>query len=244
MRISSALIGIACLIASRFAHAGPPFVTDDPEPPPPGGWEINVPFIIERTPGKTEMNAPLFDLNYGLPNIQLKLEFPIEIVHQESDGTAAGAGDLLLGVKWRFFNNEKSQFQLGTYPQLLVPTGDHARNLGEGRVAYVLPLVVQKTWDKWTLYGNFGFWWQTAAESRNYFYAGAVLEREINERLTLGVEVFGNSPKERASRSDIAFNIGGTWKLNERFNLIFAGGRDIAGDTTAMGYIGLQLLTK
>jgi len=24
---------------------------------------------LERTPGRTEMNAPLFNLNYGLPNV-------------------------------------------------------------------------------------------------------------------------------------------------------------------------------
>ena len=58
----------------HFPQTGPPSVTDDdPEPPPPGGWEINVPFIPERTPDATEMDSPLFDLNYGLPNIQLKL---------------------------------------------------------------------------------------------------------------------------------------------------------------------------
>ena len=51
------------------AQAGSPFVTDDPRPHPVGGWEINVPFILERTPGRTEMNAPLFNLNYGLPNV-------------------------------------------------------------------------------------------------------------------------------------------------------------------------------
>ena len=232
------------LLIIHFAQAGPPFVTDDPEPPPPGRWEINVPFIVERNPGKTEMDVPLFDFNYGLPDVQLKLEFPIKIVHEDSDGTAAGAGDLLLGVKWRFLNNAQSQFQLGTYPQLLLPTGDRARGLGEGRPAFVLPLVAQKSWDKWTLYGNVGFWWQTAAETRNYFYAGAVLERELNERLTLGAELFGNSPKERGSRSDVAFNVGGIWKLNKNFNLLFTGGRDIVGNTSAMGYIGLQLLTK
>jgi hypothetical protein len=27
-------------------------------------------------------------------------------------------------------------------------------------------------------------------------------------------------------------------------NLLFTGGRDIVGDTHAMGYLGLQLLTK
>ena len=127
---------------------------------------------------------------------------------------------------------------------MLLPTGNHARGLGEGRTAFVLPLVAQKSWGKWTIYGNVGFWWQTVSEARNYFYAGAVLECEIDERLTLGAELFGNTPKERGGRSDVAFNIGGTWKLSAHLNLLFAGGRDIVGDTTAMGYIGLQLLTK
>jgi hypothetical protein len=244
LKVHFIIFGAGSLLAIALAQAGPPFVTDDPEPPPPGGWEINVPFILERTPGKTEMDAPLFDFNYGLPDVQLKLEFPVKIVHEDRDGTAAGAGDLLLGVKWRFLNDEQSQFQLGTYPQLLLPTGDEARDLGEGRPAFVLPLVAQKSWDKWTLYGNVGFWWQTAAETRNYFYAGAVLEREINDRLTLGAELFGNSPKERGGRCDIAFNVGGIWKLNKKVNLLFTGGRDVVGNTHAMAYVGLQFLTK
>jgi hypothetical protein len=244
MKTWPALIGTGFLLATGSTQAGPPFVTDDPEPPPPGGWEINVPFMLERTPGTTDMDAPLFDLNYGLPNVQLKLESPIKVVREDGSDTAAGAGDLLLGVKWRFFNNEQAQFQLGGYPQLLLPTGNHARGLGDGGSAFVLPLLVQKSWDKWTLYGNVGYWWQTGAETRNYFYAGAVVEREISERLTLGAELLGNSPKERGSRCDVAFNIGGTWKLSKHVNLLFSGGRDIVGDTTAMGYIGLQLLTK
>src|SRR5215472_16617186 len=107
MKVCCATHGIGLFLAIGSAQAGPPFVTDDPEPPAPGGWEINVPFILERTSGKTEMDAPLFDLNYGLPNIQLKLEVPVEIVHDDGDGTVSGAGDLLLGVKWRFLNNDQ-----------------------------------------------------------------------------------------------------------------------------------------
>jgi hypothetical protein len=71
-----------------------------------------------------------------------------------------------------------------------------------------------------------------------------VLERDINERLTLGLELFGNSPKEHGGRSDLAFNFGGSWKLNKHLNLLFSGGRDIVGDTHAIAYIGLQFLTK
>jgi hypothetical protein len=57
-------------------------------------------------------------------------------------------------------------------------------------------------------------------------------------------ELFGDPPKKRDGRSDVAFNLGGTWKLNKHVNLLFAGGRDIVGDTSTMGYIGLQFLTK
>jgi hypothetical protein len=235
---------IAWLTVLSSTRAGPPFVTDDPEPPPPGGWEINVPFTLERTGHETEMDALLFDVNYGLPNVQLKLEIPVKIVHEDGAGTTAGPGDLLLGVKWRFFDDEKSQVQLGTYPQVLLPTGDHRRGLGDGRPAYVLPLVAQKSWDKWTLYGNIGYTWQTATDKRDYWYSGAVLQREINERLTLGVELFGNTPKERDSHSEVAFNLGGAWKLSEHFNLHFSAGRDIAGDTTLRTYLGVQYLSK
>ena len=244
MNLHRIIAAVAVALITNLAKAGPPFVTEDPEPPPPGGWEINVPFIIERTPGKTEMNAPLFDFNYGLPNVQLKVEFPIEIVQQDRDGTAASVGDLVLGVKWRLLNDEHSKFQVGVYPQLLLPTGNRARGLGAGRPALWLPFIGQKSWDKWTLYGNVGYWWQTAAETRNYFFAGAVLEREINERLTLATELFGNSPTERGGRPDLAFNLGGTWKLNDHLNLLFSGGRDIVGDTHTTAYVGLQLLTK
>jgi Putative MetA-pathway of phenol degradation len=224
--------------------AGAPFATDDTEPPTTGGWEINVPFILERTPGTTDMDAPLFDLNYGLLGIQLKLAVPVKIVHEDSSGTVAGIGDTLIGVKWRFFNSKESQLELAISPQLLVPSGDHARGLGEGGTAFTLPLAAQKTWDKWTLYGNVGFWWRTGAETRNYFYASAVLEREISKRLTLGVELFGNSPTEPGGDSDVGFNVGGSWKLRKHVNVLFTAGRDIVGDKTALAYIGLQFLTK
>jgi hypothetical protein len=62
--------------------------------------------------------------------------------------------------------------------------------------------------------------------------------------VTLGAELFGNSPKERGGRCDIAFNIGGIWKLSKNVNLLFTGGRDVVGNTHAMAYVGLQFLTK
>jgi hypothetical protein len=244
LECKGSILIVACLFAlAHLVEAGPPFVTDDPEPTRAGGWEINVPFIIEHTAGETEMDAPLFDVNYGLPNVQLKFEAPVQIALQKTTRTA-GLGDPIAGIKWRFFADEESQLQLGVYPQLLLPIGNPRRGLGQGRPAYILPFLAQKSWAKWTVYGNVGYWWQTANDRRNYWYSGAVLEREVNDRLTIGAELFGNTPQERDGRAEVAFNIGAIWKLKEHINVLSALGRDFVGGTHLIAYVGLQFLTK
>jgi hypothetical protein len=50
--------------------------------------------------------------------------------------------------------------------------------------------------------------------------------------------------KESGVRAAVAFNVGGTWELAEHVNLLFTGGRDISGDTRALVYLGLQIVTK
>jgi hypothetical protein len=234
---------MAWLVLIGTAQAGPPFVTDDPDVPPVGGWEINIPFTLKRTPGSTQMNAPLLDFNYGLPQLQLEFDIPLA-VSSDTKATNAGLGDLLYGVKWRFFDDEKTQIQLGTYPQMFAPTGNHRRGLGGGRPNYILPLQAEKSWDKWTLYGDLGYRLQTALGQQSYWYTGAVLQREINDRLSLGFELFGNTTTVPNGRPDVAFNVGGSLKLNEHLNFIFTGGRDFVGDTHAMLYLGLQIVTK
>ncbi len=238
-------LGLGWLMAMGVAHAGPPFVTDDPGTPPAGGWEINVPFILERSQHELEMEAPLLDLNYGAAeSVQLKLEIPSRVIHEDGNATMAGPGDLLLGMKWRFFEDEKSQVQLAIYPQVLVPTGDPQRGLGDGGPGCILPLVAQKTWGKWTLFGNVGGVIQTAEGKRNYLYEGVGLTREIGGRLSLGGELYGNSSKEEDNRSNLGFNLGGTWKLREHMNLLFSAGHSIQGDSTVTAYLGLQFLTQ
>lgn len=237
-------LSIGWLLLSESVKAGPPFVTDDPEVPPVGGWEINIPFTLNRTPGLTQMNAPLFDFNYGLPQLQLEFDVPIAVSSDDRKGTTGGLGDLLYGVKWRFFDDEKTQIQLAIYPQMFAPTGNYRRGLGGGRPNYILPLLAQKSWDKWTLYGDLGYRLQSALGQQSYWYSGVVLQRDITERLSIGVELFGNTPTTQNGRPDIAFNVGGSFKLQEHLNFIFTAGRDLVGDTHAMLYLGLQIVTK
>jgi hypothetical protein len=244
MKLWQLFLAAFSLVLGDVVHAGPPFVTDDPDVPPVGAWEIDIPYILERAPGSTTMDTPLFDLNFGIPQMELNADIPIEVIHNERGGTAAGLSDIIFAVKWRFFGNENSPTELAIYPQISTPTGDYRQGLGEGRPAYALPVLAQEKWDKWSLYGNVGYWWQPGINQRNYWYAGAVIQRDITEQLNLGLELFGNTPTQRGIRPDIAFNVGGTWKLNEQLNVLFAAGRDIVGERRALLYLGLQILTK
>jgi hypothetical protein len=236
------LFGLYWLVLVGTAQAGPPFVTDDPEVPPVGGWEINIPFTLSRYPGSTQMDAPLLDMNYGLPQLQIEFDVPMAI--STDDRTDAGLGDLLYGIKWRFWDDEKTQTQIAIYPQMFAPTGNYHEGLGGGRPNYILPLLAEKSWDKWTLYGNVGYRLQKALGQQSYWYTGFVLQRDITERLSLGAELFGNTSTVPSGHPDIAFNLGGSLKLQEHLNFIFTAGRDFTGDTHAMLYLGLQIVTK
>ncbi len=188
---------------------------------------------------------PLFDINYGFRrNVQLKVEFPLLYVHPVGDGHQFGQGDTLVGVKWRFLEEEARWPQLAFYPQVVLPTGDSKRGLGDGKPSYLIPLVGQKSWNKWTVYGNLGYTVQTAKGSRNFWYSGIVINRDISERLKLGVELFGNSKKEADGHSDVAFNVGGELKLTDRYRLLFSAGRSFREGPSFAAYFGLQIILK
>jgi hypothetical protein len=232
------------LLEGCFAWAGPPFVTDDPETPAWHGWEINIPFTLESTPYALALEAPLCDLNYGFqPNVQLKAEFPLLYVHTSEGSPQLGLGDTLVGAKWRFLEEGETFPQVGIYPQAHLPTGNSERGLGEGQPSYILPLVAQKSWDKFTLYGDIGYVVQTRKGTRDFWYQGAVLLYELSDGLELGGELFGNSAKEAGGRSAGALNMGGQWKIRNGYNLLFSAGHSLWGEPTAMVYLGLQILT-
>ena len=48
--------------ASTQAQGGPPMITDDPDTPGPGYWEVNVSAVVERTRRERRLEAPFTDV--------------------------------------------------------------------------------------------------------------------------------------------------------------------------------------
>jgi hypothetical protein len=226
--------------------AGPPFVTDDPEPVEHKHGEFYVASQYAYDKDGKGGAAPLFEFNYGpLPDVHLHMIMPFTFSHVNGGPTTYGPGDLELGVKYRFIHETDSTPQVGTFPIIEIPTGDSDRNLGAGQVQVLLPIWLQKNWGPWTAYGGAGYWLNRtnpAAGDKNYLQLGGVLQRELSKTMTLGAEVFHFTRKngdEEHNRT--GFNVGTIINLSEDHHILLSAGRDIVGDNRFSAYVAYQL---
>jgi hypothetical protein len=110
--------------------AGPPYITDDPEPVEYRHWEVYLASIFTKQPEAWTATAPHLEVNYGaLPNLQLHTILPMTLYAPAQGASSYGYSDTELGAKYRFVQERKWLPQIGTFPLLEVPTGSHARNL-------------------------------------------------------------------------------------------------------------------
>ena len=81
---------VATLPRRVIAQGGPPLITDDPETPGNGHWEINVAWTLSQKQNERLFAIPLLDINYGFgEHVQLKAEVPW-LVLQDRRGNTIG----------------------------------------------------------------------------------------------------------------------------------------------------------
>jgi hypothetical protein len=247
------------LLSATAAWAGPPYLTDDPDPVPYHHWELYTFLTQDRTRNTNAVVGPALELNNGVaPSTQLHLIIPESDFAQEGI-SAHGLGDLEAGVKYRFLTETKDRPEIGTFPLVEIPTGNASEGLGNGRTWYKIPLWLQKSFGPWTSYGGGGYAYNPAPGQRSYFYGGLLVQRTLSPRLTLGGEVFGqgaqaeSDPATTASsagqqssgiavagaRSSVLWNFGGSYNFTPDLSLLFTAGHSLAGDGNRVFYLGL-----
>jgi hypothetical protein len=225
------------------ALAGPPFVTDDPEPVEYRYWEIYLASQHAKDKDGWSGTAPHFEVNYGaLPNLQLHLIAPFAYVKPNDGSSHYGFGDLELGVKYRFIQESDWRPMVGAFPIVDLPTGRRSKGLGSGHVKTFLPIWFQKSWGPWTSYGGSGYWINPGSENKNYWFFGWQAQRELSKSITLGAEVFYNTPIEKGEGGRTGFNVGTIVNFTDEHHFLFSAGRDIHGPNRFSMYIGYQLM--
>ena len=125
-----------------------------------------------------------------------------------------------------------------------VPTGNASLGFGTGHVQMFLPVWLQKDFGAWTVYGGGGYWLNPGAGNRNYWFTGAVLERKIDDQLTLGIELFHQTSNARGLPDSTGYNLGAIYEFSEHFHLLVSAGNGLQNITATNKfsyYAGLQI---
>ena len=228
-----ALGGIAalCMMACP-AVAGPPYVTDDPEPTDTGHWEIYN-FGGGTIENGTIAAAVGVDLNYGAAkNLQLTATLPFALGSDDP----FGLGDIEIAAKYKFLHQGTGfPLDVAFFPRVFVPT---AR--GSTRAQVLLPLWVERDWGKWSLFGGGGYTINPGAGNRNYWQQGVVMTRTIQPGFSLGLEYYGQGAASFSDRPVQGINLGTQIHLHGPFSLLGSIGQGLTRKQTIF-YTSLKL---
>jgi hypothetical protein len=220
-------------------------ITDDPGAPGPGKWENNIAFAFEHRDGETSYDVPAIDLNYGVgEHIQLTLQTAPVILKREDHGPIGGLGGTEAAVKWRFFDEDKSGFDMSMFPRIIfnITQSSVRRGLSGDGTRFQIPFQVAKTFGPWHADGEFGP--LASSVGRSEFLYGVVTGYEIAKPTMLMAELHGTS-RTNFTRDVLTLNFGLHHEFTEHQILILSLGHEIRSPdqpTALIGYFGMQFV--
>ena len=210
------------------ALAGPPFLTDDPDPVDRHHAEINLINQQTRADGG-RAGSDVGELNVGCAaETQCHVAVALAFNHPDAGPSRAGLGDLELGVKYRFLNRSEDGWSAAVYPTFFLPTGNAARGLGNGRAQLLLPLWVQRSAGKWRWDAGIARLINRAPDARDSWFTGLLARRSFGSRLSLGAELFRRTSTAVGTPSATGFNVGAIVHVSPHQNLLVSTGRALS----------------
>jgi Putative MetA-pathway of phenol degradation len=219
-----------CLVATctPTAQAGPPYVTDDPEPTDIHQFENYLYVQGTNAAGSFQSPGVGLEINYGaFANTQLSWSIPLN-PNPGPGGMGLVWAPLGGGIKYRFVEEDSEGWrpQVAVFPQIFIPVGSASRS---SPTTELLPIWLQKSFGAWTAFGGGGYTRNPGANNTNFAIYGWALQRQINPKLALGVELFGQTHDTAADRGSTAAGFAALYDLNKTWHLIGSVNTSVAG---------------
>ena len=240
----SVFAGLALLaVLSGTASAGPPYVSDDPEPTDDRHFEIylfaNGANSRDGTGGESGI-----DFNYGaMPDLQLTAVVPVAYEAPPDGHTLAGLGNIELAAKYRFLHQAEFGWDVAVFPRVFLPSA--APDIGQRHPAVLLPLWLEKDWGDWSTFGGGGCVVNRGAGAQDFCLAGWALVRQILPKLQLGAELVHQTADTKGGRPSTGIGVGLRYDISDNYHfLAYAGpGLQNAAETARYAWYVSVLLT-
>jgi hypothetical protein len=199
--------------------AGPPYVTDDPEPTETEHWENYLYTESTHVAGQTVRPEAGIEINYGaFADTQLSLSLPLN-PNPGSGGMGVVWAPLGGGVKYRFIEEDDKGWrpQVAFFPQAFIPVGPANRG---APVTELFPIWLQKSLGDWTMFGGGGYTHNPGSLNKDFASYGITLQRQVVGNLAVGVEVFGQGADTTTDHASAAVGVGAIYDFSELWHLV------------------------
>ncbi|MDB5723807.1 MAG: 4-carboxymuconolactone decarboxylase [Novosphingobium sp.] len=228
------VLALPAVLLPVAARAGPPFLTDDPGPTDTGHWEIYAPMLDGEGRGGAFDGAFGAELNYGAaPGLQLTVGLPVDFT-AAGGHVQAGAGDLEVSAKYRFYHDEVAGLSIAVFPGITLPTATHG--FGAGRVTALLPIWAQKDIGHWSVFGGGGYNINPGAGNLNYWQGGVAVSRQVNRRLLIGIEADRQGADVEGGPASTRLGVEMIYQLKAPFRLLGSAGPTFEDRSGLVGY--------
>jgi hypothetical protein len=224
------------LMMSRLAFAGPPYISDDPEPTPYQHYEI---YLFAQGEGGRDGVSSAYgvDFNYGAgENLQLTAAVPV--VSERSAGAPGqlGVGNIELAAKYRFAHQADIGWDIAVFPRVFLRSASDA--VGDQHASFLLPMWFEHDWDdgKWGTFGGGGCVLNRGGDAKDFCRAGWALTRQLSERLQLGVELVHQGADTRGGSASTQAGLGAKYDLGETLHVLAYAGPSLQNVATTTRY--------
>jgi hypothetical protein len=214
----SKIIVVALVALAHPALAGPPYVSDDPEPTDYKHFEIYTFTAGTATRGDIG-GASGIDFNYGAaPDFQLTATLPIGFDNPAAGNASFGPSNIELAAKYRFLHQDSFGLDVSVFPRVFLPSP--TKNVGNDSASLLLPVWVQKDWNGgWSAFGGGGCVIRPLA-AQDFCLTGGVVTYQLLPKLQLGVELFHQTADDSGTPATTSVGLGARYDINDTYYLL------------------------
>lgn len=230
-------------LSCTASFAGPPFVSDDPQPTDYKHFEI---YAFAQGSEARDGTGSAFgiDFNYGAaPDLQLTAVIPLEVDMPSSGSSAVGLGNVELAAKYKFLHQEDIGWDVAVFPRVFFPSG--SAEVGEKHFSLLLPVWLGRSWGDWSTFGGGGCVINRSGDSQDYCLMGWALTRRVLPNLQIGAEVVHQGADSKGARPSTGVGAGLIYDVNDNVHLLaYAGpGLQNAAETARYSWYSSVLFT-
>jgi hypothetical protein len=194
------------------ALAGPPYLSDDPEPTDYKHFEIYT--FNNGTAARSGLGGEAgIDFNYGAaPDLQLTATLPAGFNRPAGGETSFGPSNVELAAKYRFLHQDTFGLDVSIFPRVFLPSGSNTT--GDNQASLLLPIWAQKDFGEWSAFGGGGCLINSRS-AQNTCLTGGVLTRQLLPKLRIGMEFFHQTADESGTPATTSVGIGAQYDVSD-----------------------------